>query len=104
MEDYCEASVLDFLRLMRDYLDGKIEVRGYQRGIFTLMKQRARFTDEEFRILQMAFVDVDDYDPVVRLEHTILEPELRSRVANSIRELTALGYDEVQVDTHFEGS
>jgi hypothetical protein len=38
------------------------------------------------------FVDADDYDPVVRLEHTILEPELRRRVANTIEELAALGH------------
>jgi len=68
------------------------------------MKQRGTFTDEEFRILQMALADADDYDPIVKLEYTILEPELRRRVANSIEELIALGSDAVKVDIEEEAS
>jgi len=91
LDKYSEVGVPDFLHLMKDYLDGKIDAGGYQRGIFDLMKQRARLSDEEYRILQMAYGDADDYDPIVKLEYTILEPELRCRVANSIEKLAALG-------------
>jgi hypothetical protein len=91
MENYREVGVPDYLRLMKDYLNEQIDALSYQRGIFDLMKQRARLSDEEFGILQIAYGDADDYDPIVRLEYTILEPELRRRVANSIEELAALG-------------
>jgi hypothetical protein len=104
MGDYREVGVPDFLRFMKEYLDRKIDARSYQRGIFDLMKQRGTFTDEEFRILQMALADADDYDPIVKLEYTILEPELRRRVANSIEELIALGSDAVKVDIEEEAS
>jgi len=77
---------------MKAYLEGKIEVGSYQQGIFALMKKRAVLTLEEYDVIQTVFVDADDYDPVVRLEHTILEPELRRRVANTIEELAALGH------------
>lgn len=48
-------------------------------------------TDDEFSIIGLAYHDADDYDPEVRLEHTIEEPELRRRVAESLDELKALG-------------
>jgi hypothetical protein len=83
---------------MIDYLDGRIEARRYQEGIFTLMQSRARFTEEEFRILQIAYGDADDYDADVRLEYTILEPELRHRIAESVEALIALEHDRVRVD------
>jgi len=56
------------------------------------MKKRSIITDEAFCLLQTAYTDADDYDPVVRLEYTILEPVLRSRVAKSVEDLAALGY------------
>ena len=43
-------------------------------------------------ILQIGIGDADDYDPDLRLEHTILEPALRDRVAKTITELEGLGY------------
>jgi len=72
---------------MKDFFEEKIDVRSYQMGIFALMKRRSRFTNDEYRILQVAYGDADD-----------LEPELRRRVANSIEELAALGFDGIQVD------
>ena len=83
---------------MKDFFEEKIDVRSYQMGIFALMKRRSRFTNDEYRIIQVAYGDADDFDPIVRLEYTILEPELRRRVANSIEELAALGFDGIQVD------
>ena len=44
------------------------------------------------QIIQRGYCDADDYDPVVRLPNTILEPELRERVAKSMRDLNSLGY------------
>jgi hypothetical protein len=95
MENYDEVDVPDFLDFMKEYLEGKIDAESYRQGFFKLMKKRARFTDDEFRLIQVAFLDADDYDPVVRLEYTILEPELRRRVAMSV----ALGYEAAPVDT-----
>jgi hypothetical protein len=98
MEDHREVGVADFLNLMKGYVDLKIDALSYQKGFFALMKRRSNLTEDEFRVLQTAFVDADDYDPILRLEYTITEPELRRRVANSISDLDALGYDAVQVD------
>jgi hypothetical protein len=92
MQKYIQVKVTDFLRQMEGYIDGKIGVDDYCQGIFALMKRRMTISDEECRILQTAFHDADDYDAEIRLEHTILEPELRRRVATSIEELRALGH------------
>jgi hypothetical protein len=104
MENYCEVGVSDFLCLMNEYLEGKIDVDTHRYGVFAAMKKRARISDDEFRIIQGAFVDADDYDPAVRLEHTILESELRRRVAMSIMGLYALGCEVIPVDINPKGS
>jgi len=91
MEAPQEVGVQDFLQLMEDYLVERIGVISYRQGIFELMKKRGKFTEEEFWTLQTAFTDGDDYDAEVRLEHTILEPELKCRVAKSVERLAALG-------------
>ena len=44
------------------------------------------------QIIQRGYGDADEYDPVVRLPNTILEPELWERVAKSMRDLNSLGY------------
>ena len=75
---------------MKSFLMGQIDARGYQEAYFALMKRRANLAAEEFEIIQQAFVDADDYDPEVRLDHTIEEPELRSRVSKTQRELAEL--------------
>lgn len=69
---------------------GQIDARGYQAAYFALMKRRTNLAAEEFEIIQQAFVDADDYDPEVRLEHTIEEPELRTRVGKTVRELAEI--------------
>jgi hypothetical protein len=104
MENYGEVGVTDFLCLMKEYLEEKIDVDTYRHGVFALMKKRARLSDDEFRIIEVAFVDADDFDPVLRLEYTILEPELKRRVALSIKGLAALGSEVFLFDTNPKGS
>ena len=92
MENYGEIDISDFLRLMKDFVDGRIDARQYQSSYSDLMIKRFVVPSEDVsRVLQQAFGDADDYDPVVRLPSTIEEPELRRRVSNSIRELESLG-------------
>jgi hypothetical protein len=92
MASYIEVEVSDFLRLMKSFLDREVDAKSYCSRYFDLMTQRMTVTREVSTILQIGFGDADDYDPDLRLEHTILEPELRCRVANTISELEALGY------------
>jgi hypothetical protein len=104
MESNGEVGVSDFLCLMKEFLEGSIDVDTYRNGVFALMKKRARISDNEFRIIQAAFVDADDYEPAVRLEHTILEPVLKRRVAMSIKGLAAVRYEVFPVDTNSKDS
>ncbi len=76
---------------MSGYLDGSISAAEYQRGMFDAMKVRCTLSEDESRIVGLAYHDADDFDPEIRLEHTIEEPELRARVASSLHELKALG-------------
>lgn len=92
MERYTEATVSDFLRLMTDYLESKIDVQEYRKRIFDAMKRGISTGESEYQILQTAYGDADDFDAEIRLEYTIEEPELRRRVTKSIEELALLGY------------
>ncbi len=93
MEDYGEIEIRDFVRLMRNYLEGRVNAAQYQNDYSELMTKRFIVPSEDVsKILQKAFGDADDYDPAVRLQHTIEEPELRRRVAESIKQLMSLGY------------
>ena len=79
MGDYGEVGALDFFRLMEEYLSGSRDARSYQQGFFALMKKRAVLSEDESRIVQESYGDADDYDPGIRLPHTIEEPELKKR-------------------------
>lgn len=93
MENYGEIGVLEFVRLMKDYLERRIDTSQYRERYFALTKKRVHIPNEDVdRIVQQAYGDADDYDPVVRLPHTIQEPELRERVGKSVKELELLGY------------
>lgn len=92
MENYGEASLSEFLHVMRGFLDGRIDARGYRESIFALTKQRINIGESESRILQQAYGDADDYDPEVRLAYTIDESELRRRVSRVVEELAAIGH------------
>lgn len=92
MDPYPDTEVLDFVRLMKDFLDRRIDVRQYQHSYFDLSKKRFTVTPEEDKILQQAYGDADDFDDVVHLEYTIDEEQLRSRVSNSLERLKALGH------------
>jgi len=52
------------------------------------MKRRAVLSDDKSRIVQQSYGDADDNDPAIRLPHTIEEPELRKRVADSANRLS----------------
>jgi self-protective colicin-like immunity protein len=80
-----------FLAAMRDYVEKRIDVDAFQYRIFALMKQRANMPDEAFTIIQQVFVKADDYDPVVRTEHTVTEPELLAFVEQSLAKLHSMG-------------
>jgi hypothetical protein len=92
MASYIEVGVSDFLKLMKSYLDREIDANSYCSRYFDLMTKRMTIGREVSTILQIGFGDADDYDPDLRLEHTILEPELRDRVAKTIAEIAALGH------------
>ncbi|WP_348261129.1 hypothetical protein P8935_15115 [Telmatobacter sp. DSM 110680] len=94
MTETSELDVLYFLRLMSDYLKGSLSVHEYQRAMFDSSKKRWKLTEEQSRIVQTAYGDVDDFDSDVRLAHTIQEPALRIRVCKSLEDLRSLA------DTH----
>ena len=91
MDPYPQIGVHDFIVLMKDFLDGRIDVRQYQRSYFDLSKKRFIVTEEEDKILQQAYGDADDFDDVVHLEYTINEEQLRARVSASLERLKTLG-------------
>lgn len=95
-----EIGVVDFIRLMKAFLEGDIPAQKYTRAYFDLTKKRVNIPNEEADLItQQAYGDADDYEPDAELRRTnpqwIGEPELRQRVAKSLRDLEALGY---QVD------
>jgi len=90
MEMHPEIGTSHFLDLMENYLAERITVETYRSRFFELMKQRTNFTDDEFQIVQAAYGDADDYDAAVRLERTIEEPELRTRIRKSVHDLKNL--------------
>lgn len=82
----------DYLRLMKSYISGRIDVQNYQREFFSMNAKRSLLSEEASQIIQKAYHDADDYDAVVQLLHTIGEPRLRELVAQSISALEALGH------------
>jgi len=92
IEAYPQIAVLDFVRLMKDFLDERINVHQYRRSYGELNVKRIIVSEEESKILQQAFGDADDFDEVVHLEYTISKSQLRERVAASLEKLRALGY------------
>ena len=91
MDPYPQIEVIDFVRLMKDFLDRRIDVRRYQRSYCDLSTKRFVATPEEDKILQQAYGDADDFDDEVHLEYTIDEEQLRNRVSTSLERLKALG-------------
>ena len=92
-----ELGVVDYMRLMKAFLDKRIDARNYARSYFDLAKRRVNIVSEEAsRITQQAYGDADDYEPDAELRQAdtrwIAEVELRERVAKSLREFEALGY------------
>ena len=91
--DDVQITVANFVRLMADYLDGRIDADQYRNNMFDLFKKRMEQLDEATnRTLQMAYGDADDYDRRIRLSYTIEEPELKKRVKRSLDELASLGH------------
>lgn len=92
MDPYPQIDVLDFVRLMRDFVDRRIDVHKYQRSYFELNTKRIIVSDEESKILQQAYGDADDFDDAVHLDYTINEEQLRGRVSASLERLKTLGH------------
>jgi hypothetical protein len=88
--DYDET---DYVRLMKSFLQKRIDAASYTRQLWDMNKGRALFaSDEASIVIQKALGDADDYDPIVRLQYTIEEPALRVRVEDSVKQLEALGF------------
>ena len=94
MENYAEVGVPEFTRLMKDFLQGRLDAGQYAQQYFALMKKRMTLTEEESRVLQRAYGDADDYEPdaSIELPNLLSEHQLRERVAQSLRELAELGH------------
>lgn len=98
MENFGDVvGIVDYMRLMQSFLDGRMDAQNYAKSYFDLTKRRTIISDDEVsRITQQAYGDADDYEPDLDLRRSnpqwIDEPELRQRVAKSFRELEALGY------------
>ena len=94
-----EVGVPEFVKLMRDYLEQRVDASQYRSRLFSLFKQRMIVQNEVVsQVLQEAYGDADDYDPVVRLPYTIQEPELKARVQRSLERLGSLGCDVTSRD------
>jgi hypothetical protein len=89
-----EVGVPEFTRLMRDFLEDRLDASQYTKQYFALMVKRMTLTEEESRVLQRAYGDADDYEPnpAIELPNLLSEHQLRERVAQSLRELAELGY------------
>jgi len=89
MESYGEVGALDFLQLMEDYLSGTRDARSYRQGFSRFYEAAGRF--ERRRIPDCAAIlrrrRLRPCDPA---PHTIEEPELRKRVADSANRLASI--------------
>ena len=87
------VGVTDYVRLMKDYLGRRIDVREYRRCFFSFAKMRADvLSEEEDKIIQQAYGDADDFDDAVKLEYAVNEGQLRQRVSASLEKLKTLGH------------
>jgi Bacterial self-protective colicin-like immunity len=86
-----QVGVIDYVRLMKDFLGRRIDVHEYRRCFFSFAKMRADvLSEEEDKIIQQAYGDADDFDDSVKLEYVINEGQLRQRV--SLEKLKTLGH------------
>lgn len=82
----------DYLRLLKDYVENRIHVETYRDRLFSMSSKRSLMADEASIVIQQAYGDADDYDPVEKLDYTIDESALRERVEKAVAELERLGY------------
>jgi len=87
-----DYDVLDYLRLMKAYLEQRINVKTYQQEFFAMTKKRTLVSERADSIIQKAYGDADDYDPVLGARY-VDETRLRELVSKSVKELEALGSD-----------
>ena len=87
--DYDE---IDYLRLMKAYLQDRIDVGTYRRQLFSMSAKRSLLSEAASEIIEKTYSKTDQYDAALRLPDTIGEPELRDFVADSVRQLETLGY------------
>jgi hypothetical protein len=92
-DNFPQVEVADYVRLMKDFLDSRIDVHEYRRSYFSFAKMRAgALSEEEDKIIQQGYGDADDFDDTVKLEYTIDEDQLRQRVSSSLEKLKTLGH------------
>ena len=71
----------DYLRLLQDYVENRINVETYRDRLFSMSAKRSLMADEASIVIQQTYGDADDYDPVEKLNYAIDESALRERVA-----------------------
>jgi hypothetical protein len=91
MKDW-DYEEIDYLRLMKAYLEELIDVDTFRRQLFAMNAKRSLLSEEASEIILKAYSKTDQYDPLLRLPDTIEEPELRHFVSNSVKRLEALGH------------
>lgn len=91
MKDW-DYDASDYLRLMKSYLETRIDADTFRQQLSAMSGKRSLLSEEASLIVQKAYGKADDYDAVLRLEYTIQEPSLRDFVADSVKQLEALGY------------
>ena len=91
MDPYPQIEVLDFVRLMKDFLDGRIDVQQYTRSYFELNTKRIILSEEKGKMLEQGY-GADDFDDLVHLAQAIDEEQLRDRVSASLARLKMLGH------------
>jgi len=92
MKDW-DYEEIDYVRLMKAYLEQLIDVDAFRRRLFSMNAKRSALSHNAAEIIMKAYSKTDQYDAVLRLPDTIEEPELRKFIASSVEQLEALGYD-----------
>ncbi|MDA3042458.1 MULTISPECIES: colicin immunity domain-containing protein [unclassified Campylobacter] len=82
----------NFLALMKDFVDSKINADTYQTYFFKLLHKDNEFFDKYYDIMQNLFYDVEEYccDAKLRSVREIDEIGLKNNTANALKIITEL--------------
>ena len=72
-------------------MENQIVVDTYRNGCFSTSSKRSLLAKTASIVIEKAYWNVDDDDPVVQLSYTIDEPVLKDRVAKAVSELGRVG-------------